>query len=152
MPSSKPSAGLSPELVRRYQSAMSRFSATTSALRNGTPVTGMTPGATPPEDRTVRTTSTGFTTLTNELNARLEHLAFAERGGDQPPLVTYTTTSSPHGDVVSATPEFVAYLRRKVDGYGVEGPCRRAIPDRSAQGEGGDPPVSNRMDQFFKSP
>jgi hypothetical protein len=112
----------------------------------------MTPGATPPEDRTVRTTSTGFTTLTNELNARLEHLAFAERGGDQPPLVTYTTASTPHGDVVSATPEYVAYLRRKVDGYGIEGPCRRAVPDRPAQGEGEPSDVSRKMAHVFKSP
>lgn len=152
MPSSQPSAGLSPDLVRRYQSALSQWSAISSALRNGTPATGTTPGATPPEDRTARTTSTGFTTLTNELNERLEHLAFAERGGDQPPLVTYTTTAGSYGDVVSATPEYVAYMRRKVDGYGVESPLRRAVPDSPAEGTGGMEPVSNRKAHFFKSP
>ena len=55
------------------------------------------------------------------LNERLERLAFGGRpeGHDAPPLETYTTTSTEHGDVVRATEEYVRWFRRT---YSVTGP------------------------------
>ena len=47
-----------------------------------------------------------------KLNERLERLAFGERPSGGPPLETYTTTPSTHGDVVRATPEYVGWFRR----------------------------------------
>lgn len=83
---------------------------------------------------------------------RIAHLAVTERPADSAPLVTYTTTPGPHGDVVSATPEYIAYMRRKVDGYGSEGACHRPVPHRPAEGMGGEQgkPVNPRYQR--KSP
>lgn len=52
--------------------------------------------------------------MIDDFQARLEHLAFAPRldGQDRPPLVTYTTTPTSHGDVVSATPEYREWFLR----------------------------------------
>lgn len=52
--------------------------------------------------------------MIDDLLARLEHLAFAPRvdGQDRPPLVTYTTTPTAHGDVVSATPAYREWFLR----------------------------------------
>lgn len=76
------------------------------------------------------------------LNERLERLAFGERAGDQPPLVAYTTTPGSHGDVVKATPEFISWMGRKVPGYGSEGACRRAVPGGASPGEGREPTLN----------
>jgi hypothetical protein len=70
------------------------------------------------------------------LNERLERLAFGERAGDQPPLVTYTATPTAHGDVVKATPEFIAWMGRKVPGYGGQGARSVSVPRGASQGEG----------------
>jgi len=52
--------------------------------------------------------------MIDDLQARLEHLAFAPRldGQDRPPLVTYTTTPTAHGDVVSATQDYREWFLR----------------------------------------
>ena len=79
--------------------------------------------------------------MIDDLLARLEHLAYAPRvgGQDRPPLVTYTTTPTAHGDVVRATPHYREwYLRaypaaRREDLACVPAPCA------PAQGVGGAP-------------
>ena len=52
--------------------------------------------------------------MIDDLLARLEYLAFAPRldGQDRPPLVTYTTTPTAHGDVVSATQDYREWFLR----------------------------------------
>lgn len=141
-------SSLSPtaEQIRRYRQAQERFfSATKHSSPNGptTPLTGI--GSSPTGGSTSNSSSTGLSPIgsaSNDLFERLARLATTPRSDDACPLVTYTTEAGPHGDVVKATPGFIEYMRRKVDGYGVEGPCRRAAPGGFAQGMGGHEPLS----------
>lgn len=141
-------SSLSPsaEQIQRYRQAQERFfSATKHSLPNGptTPPAGS--GSSP----TVGSTSSSFFTglspigsASNDLFERLARLATTPRSDDACPLVTYTTEAGPNGDVVKATPGFIEYMRRTVDGYGVEGSCRRSAPGGFAQGMGGHEPLS----------
>lgn len=70
------------------------------------------------------------------LNERLEHLAFAPRAEGGPPLVTYTTTPSEHGDVVSATEAYVEWFRRTYPAAGRADSARLPASGAAAQGEG----------------
>ena len=85
-------------------------------------------------------TPTPTTSLEN-INERLERLAFGRRpeGHNAPPLETYTTTPTEHGDVVRATPEYVRWFRRAYPAAGpgdaVEMPAPR--PDPEGYGAGG---------------
>lgn len=79
--------------------------------------------------------------MIDDLLARLEHLAFAPRldGQDRPPLVTYTTTPTAHGDVVSATPAYREwFLRTYPAARRTDRPCVPS-PRPVAQAVGGTP-------------
>ncbi len=140
------SGDLSPDLVRRYQSAISRFRDTTQLSPSTTP-TSMTLTGTPrPGPEPASTSSIGLTRCTSEdLLERLAKLATTPRGPDTAPLTTYRTTSTEHGEVYTATREYVDWLRRKIPGYGVEGTVSRPAPRSSAGGEGGKPRFSQNM-------
>lgn len=73
------------------------------------------------------------------LNERLERLAFGGRpeGHDAPPLETYTTTATEHGDVVRATPEYVRWFHRTYPAAGPEDRARIPAPGPSVEGVGG---------------
>ena len=73
-----------------------------------------------------------------KLNERLERLAFGGRpqGHDAPPLETYTTTASEHGDLVRATPEFVRWFHRTYPAAGPEDRARVQAPGPDPQGYG----------------
>ena len=92
---------------------------------------------------------TSLISLLEGIDDRLIHLAHAERGEDAPPLELYRTTPSEHGDVVTATPEYVAYMRRTFSGYGAG--VHGALPAPRRQ----DPPVGggdrkSPLDRFKK--
>ena len=72
------------------------------------------------------------------LNERLERLAFGGRpeGHDAPPLETYTTTPTEHGDVVRATPEYVRWFHRTYPAAGPEDRARVQAPGPDPQGYG----------------
>ena len=74
-----------------------------------------------------------------KLNERLERLAFGRRpeGHDAPPLETYTTTPTEHGDVVRATPEYVRWFHRTYPAAGPEDRARMPSPRPSSEGYGG---------------
>ena len=55
---------------------------------------------------------------TDDLDERLARLAVTERPANAPPMETYTTTPGPHGDVVSATPEYIRWFRRTYSAAG----------------------------------
>lgn len=81
----------------------------------------------------------GIPTATHSLerlNERLEHLAFAPRPEGGPPLVTYTTTPSEHGDVVSATEAYVEWFRRTYPAARRADSARVPAPGAADQGEG----------------
>ena len=80
----------------------------------------------------------------DDLQARLEHLAFAPRldGQDRPPLVTYTTTPTAHGDVVSATPAYREWFLRAYPAAGREDCARLPAPGPSVEGVGGENAVT----------
>ena len=73
------------------------------------------------------------------LNERLERLAFGGRpeGHNAPPLETYTTTATEHGDVVRATPEYVRWFHRTYPAAGPEDRARVPTPRSDPQGYGG---------------
>ena len=79
------------------------------------------------------------TTSLEKLNERLERLAFGGRpeGHDAPPLETYTTTPTAHGDVVRATQEFVRWFHRTYPAAGPEDRARVSAPGPDPQGYGG---------------
>ena len=70
------------------------------------------------------------------LNERLEHLAFSPRAEGGPPLETYTTTPSEHGDVVRATEAYVEWFRRTYPAAGRAHCARVPAPGAVDQGEG----------------
>ena len=74
-----------------------------------------------------------------KLNERLERLAFGRRpeGYDAPPLETYTTTATEHGDVVRATPEYVRWFHRTYPAAGSEDRARVSSPRSPVEGYGG---------------
>ena len=74
------------------------------------------------------------------LNERLERLAFGGRpeGHDAPPLETYTTTATEHGDVVRATQEYVRWFHRTYPAAGPEDRTRIPAPRPTPQGVGGE--------------
>ena len=87
-----------------------------------------------------RGTQTPKPSLEN-MHERLERLAFppAELAGlDRPPLETYTTTPTAHGDVVSATPAYRAWFRRAYPAAGPENRLSRAPSRPDPEGMGGE--------------
>ena len=129
--------------MKRYQSAVQRFSATSSALTSGTLTTSTTSGATGPGASPAPTTSTGLTRFTSDdLLERLATLATTPRGPNSAPLQTYTTTTGEHGEVYKASREYVDWLRRQIPGYGVEGEVRSAASSCTARGEGTTEPLT----------
>ena len=77
----------------------------------------------------------------DDLLARLEHLAYAPRldGQDRPPLVTYTTTPTAHGDVVSATQDYREWFLRAYPAARREDLACVPPPGPAPQGLGGAP-------------
>jgi hypothetical protein len=126
------SPGLTSELVARFTAAQDRWRKTFSA--NGSPA--LTPPAGSPQDVGVSSVER-WTRFKGGLDERLIGLAFAERGADAPPLDLYRTEAGPHGDVVRATPEFVAYMRRAFSGYGERLPSHVPAPRELASPQGG---------------
>ena len=95
----------------------------------------------------------GTPTPTNSLenlSERLERLAFGGRpdGHNAPPLETYTTTTTEHGDVVRATPEYIRWFLRAYPAAGPENRLSRAAPRPDPEGLGG----SKKLSQFFEAP
>ena len=88
--------------------------------------------ALPPNGTPTRTPSL------ERLNERLERLAFGGRpeGHDAPPLETYTTTPTEHGDVVRATPEYVRWFHRTYPAAGPEDRARVPSPRPAPEGVG----------------
>ena len=113
MSNSPSSLGLTKALVARFTAAQDRLRRTYSA--NGSPALTNPAGSPLSEGGS---SAERWTRFKEGLDGRLIELAFTERGADAPPLVLYRTEAGPHGDVVSATPEFVAYMRRAFPGYG----------------------------------
>ena len=76
-----------------------------------------------------------------KLDERLIRLAFGGRpeGHNAPPLETYTTTATEHGDVVRATEEYVRWFRRTYSAAGPEDRVSQPSPRPSVEGEGGTP-------------
>lgn len=127
------SHGLTPELVARFTAAQERLRRT--SIESGANAATTPFGGTP---AVAASSSSGLTALgkgLEDLDDRLIHLAHAERGDDAPPIDLYRTTPTEHGELVTATPEFVAYMRRKFPGYGVG--VHGSLPAPRRQ----DPPV-----------
>ena len=78
--------------------------------------------------------------MIDDLQARLERLAFLpllERQ-DRPPLETYTVTPTSHGDVVSATPDYVQWFLRTYPAAGREDRARLPAPGPDPERLGGE--------------
>jgi hypothetical protein len=127
------SHGLTSELVARFTAAQDRWRKTSieSGANPATTPSGGTPAVGDTSSRCLTALGKGL----EDLDDRLIHLAHAERGADAPPIDLYRTTPTEHGELVTATPEFVAYMRRKFPGYGVG--VHGSVPAPRRQ----DPPV-----------
>jgi len=73
------------------------------------------------------------------LSERLERLAFGAKpeGHNAPPLETYTTTTSEHGDVYRATDEYVRWFHAAYPKAGGADRTRRIAPRLPTKGVGG---------------
>jgi hypothetical protein len=131
MQNSPTSRGLTSDQVARFTAARERFK--TISGESSTSAATTPSGGTP--DGAVGS-STSLTSLLEGIDDRLIHLAHAERPEGGPPLDVYRTTPSEHGDVVTATPEFVAYMRRTFPGYGVGVHSALPAPGRQDPGVG----------------
>ncbi len=67
---------------------------------------------------------------------RLEHLAFAPRPEGGPPLETYTTKTSEHGEIYRATSDYVRWMRSHHPGYGSGSNSEVPAPSRPPKGDG----------------
>ena len=85
------------------------------------------------------------TSSLERLNERLEHLAFTPRPEGGPPLETYTTTPSEHGDVVCATQAYVEWFRRTYPASRRADCARLQAPGAPDQGAGGKASKLNRF-------
>ena len=80
-----------------------------------------------------------------KLDERIIRLALGGRpeGHHAPPLETYTTTATEHGDVVRATEEYVRWFQRA---YPAARPADRAsqpTPRPASEGKGGEGPLGH---------
>ena len=76
-----------------------------------------------------------------DLEGRLERLAFPSEevlARGRAPLETYTTTSTEHGDVYRATPEFIEWLGSRIPGYGALDRIPRVSSRPAHKAMGGD--------------
>ena len=89
-----------------------------------------------------------------KLNERLERLAFGGRpdGHDAPPLETYTTTATEHGDVVRATEEYVRWFRRTYPASGPEDRVSQPSPRPAVEGVGGAKKRPSPLDRHKPKP
>jgi len=143
------SHGLTPELVARFAAARERFKMICGESSTNPPPARS--GGTPDGESK---SQNSLNSLLAGIDDRLIHLAHAERGNAGPPLHLYRTTSTPYGDLVTATPEFVAYMRRAFSGYGggLLGTVAAARGEAPAAGgtEGSD--VKPHRAHLFQSP
>jgi len=125
------------KLQARYAQAIKNFQDMPQALKCGPIGTQTQGGCSQTKEETTRSFSLGLSSLSVErLSERLETLAFAPRLEDAPPLTTYRTSSTEHGEVYRATQEYITWLGRKVPGYGELRPVTRAVPGRDLEGGG----------------
>ena len=124
-------------LMARYDQAMKRFRDTSHHLKSGASTTPNADGSTHRPGQITSNSSTGLRGLSNDdIWERIAHLAITPRLDDAPPLTTYRTTSSEHGEIYQATGEYIDWLRRKVPGYGELDPVVRATPSGPTSGAG----------------
>ena len=149
MSTSHASLGLTPGLVARFTAAQERF--LTSSGESSTNA-AMTPGGGTP-DEAVGSPSrlTALGEASDDLFERLARLATTEPPEGRPPLETYTTTATAHGDVYRATDDFRRFMRSRYPGYGVGDHSSVRAPGSVAASLGGTPggpERSNRLDRF----
>ena len=129
----KPSSqgSLTSAQVARYLRAKERFNASMqSSLSNGAPDARPTSRQAPSAASSSADASGGLRPIgssSHDLLERLAYLATAERGDNAPPLTTYRTTSTEHGEVYQASSEYIAWLRRTFPGYGEPSESNRPV-------------------------
>ena len=137
MSTSHVSPGLTPDLVARFTRAQERFRMSSGESSTSA---AMTPGGGTP-DGGVGSPSrlTALGEGSDDLFERLARLATTEPPEGRPPLETYTTTSTAHGDVYRATDEFRRFMRSRYPGYGVGDHSSVRAPGSVAASLGGTP-------------
>jgi hypothetical protein len=127
-PNSRPSHGLTPELVARFTAAQDRWKKT--SIESGASAVTTPGGGTPVEVVSSSGSLIAAREVTDDLFERLARLATTEPPEGRPPLETYTTTPTANGDVYRATDAYRAWLRSRYRGYGV-GDHSAVTPPRS---------------------
>lgn len=132
---SQSSPGLTPELVARFIAAQERLkkTSTESGVNAATTPSGGTPAV-------GASSSSGLTAVgevSDDLFERLARLATTEPPEGRPPLETYTTTPTEHGELYRATDEFRGWMRSRYRGYGVGDHSAVTPPSPPSKAEGG---------------
>ena len=144
MAPSKDSAGLSPALMKRYASAITRFATTSNALMSGTPTTLKTIGATRVGDPTAKPTSSGFRSITDDsFLERLAAVAVRPRDPNGPPLDLYRTETGEHGEIYIATNEYREWFLRTYPRAGGRSEVTRAAPGGQVERPRGAPTLKS---------
>lgn len=80
--------------------------------------------------------------VSDDILGRLVELArqTPESSDNRPPLIAYTTTPGPYGDICRASDEWIQWMRHRVPGYGdshrSQRPPSRRTPDSSGTSDG----------------
>ena len=124
--------------IARFHELQERHARLRTSISNGAgaPVTG-TGSVHPAGDTWTKGLTPTSGCLADDLLERLARLATSEPPAGRPPLETYTTTPSAHGDIFRATPEFRAWLRSRYRGYGVGDYAAVEAPGAPPQAVGG---------------
>ena len=140
------SHGLTPDLVARFTAAQERWKKTSG--ESSTSAVTTPSGGTPAAGAGSPSSLTSLAGEVNDLFERLARLATTEPPAGRPPLETYTTTPSEHGDLCRATHAFRDWMRSNYRGYGVGNHSAVTPPGRVAQTLGREPTERSPIDRF----
>lgn len=124
--------------VARFIAAQERHQRLKSSIESGAAAKEIGPGSPAPAGDTSTSASSCMNGgLDLDLFERLARLATTPPAPNRPPLVTYTTTPGPYGDVVSATAEYVRWFVSNYPSAGGGDPVQRRGPLPAASEVGG---------------
>lgn len=141
------SPGLTPELVARFTAAQDRWRRT--SIENGASAVTIPSGGTPVAGASSSSSWTAVGEATDDLFERLARLATTEPPQGRPPLETYTTTPTEHGELYRATDEFRGWMRSRYRSYGVGDHAAVTPPSPPAKAEGGKDEPRGKLKHFL---
>lgn len=147
MQNSPASLGLSSELVARFIAAQERLKKISS--ESGSNAATTPSGGTPAAGDSSSSGLTAVGGVSDDLFERLARLATTEPPEGRPPLETYTTTPTEHGELYRATDEFRRWMRSRYRGYGVGDHAAVTPPSPPPKAERGKDEPGGKLKHFL---